>query len=139
MRGEASISRQDVEIRNEAVRTFFSAFEGDDEAFRGTLHPEIEWYPIEENRTATCGVNAAMWNRNAWLEAWDEHSFHLEEVIEDGESVVVGVHITARGRGSGIEVDVRFYAQIRVRDGRIIYIYDHEDRAAALEAAGLSG
>jgi ketosteroid isomerase-like protein len=80
-----------------------------------------------------------MWNRNAWLEAWDEHTFHLEEVIESGDSVVVGVHITARGRGSGIEVDVRFYAQMKVRDGKIDYIYDHDDRAAALEAAGLSG
>jgi ketosteroid isomerase-like protein len=79
-----------------------------------------------------------MWNRNAWLEAWDEHSFDLEEVIEHGYNVVVGVHIIARGKGSGIEVDLRFYAQIKVRDGKIIYIYDHEDRAAALEAAGLS-
>lgn len=121
------------------VRRFFSEFEGDDEAFRETLHPEIEWYPIEENRTPTFGVHAAMWNRNAWLEAWDEHTFHLEEVIESGDSVVVGVHITARGRGSGIEVDVRFYAQMKVRDGKIVYIYDHEDRTAALEAAGLSG
>jgi ketosteroid isomerase-like protein len=139
LRGEARISEQDVEIRNEVVRRFFSEFEGDDEAFRETLHPEIEWYPIEENRTPTFGVHAAMWNRNAWLEAWDEHTFHLEEVIESGDSVVVGVHITARGRGSGIEVDVRFYAQMKVRDGKIVYIYDHEDRTAALEAAGLSG
>jgi ketosteroid isomerase-like protein len=139
LRGEARISEQDVEIRNEVVRRFFSEFEGDDEAFRETLHPEIEWYPIEENRTPTFGVHAAMWNRNAWLEAWDEHTLHLEEVIENGDSVVVGVHITARGRGSGIEVDVHFYAQMKVRDSKIVYIYDHEDRGAALEAAGLSG
>jgi hypothetical protein len=29
-------------------------------------------------------------------------------------------------------------AQIKVREGKIVYIYDHEDREAALEAAGLS-
>ena len=131
------MSQENVEVRNEAVRRFISAFEGDDEAFRETLHPEIEWYPIEENRTPTRGVEAAMWNRNQWLDTWEEHRLDVEEVIEDGDSVVASIHIQARGRASGVEVDVRFYAQIKVRDGKIVYIYDHEDREAALEAAGL--
>ena len=48
------------------------------------------------------------------------------------------VHLTARGTGSGVEVDVRFYAQFKVRNGKVIYVFDHEERAAALEAAGLS-
>jgi hypothetical protein len=59
------MSQENVEIRNEAVRRFVAAFEDDDDSFRDTLHPEIEWYPIEENRTPTRGVNAALWNRNA--------------------------------------------------------------------------
>ena len=131
------MSQESVEIRNEAVRRFFLAFEGDDEAFRKSLHRDIEWYPIEENRTATRGVDAALWNRNAWLDTWDEHNLELDEVIEDRDDVVVGVHITARGRASGVEADVRFYAQIKARDGKVVYIYDHEDRTEALEAAGL--
>ena len=131
------MSQENVEIRNEAVREFFAAFESDDFTFRETLHPDIEWYPIEENRTPTHGVDAALWNRNAWLDAWEEHHSHLEEVVEGGDSVVARVHITARGRGSGVEVEVRFYAQFKVRDGKVVYIYDHEDRAEALEAAGL--
>jgi ketosteroid isomerase-like protein len=126
-----------VEIHNAAVRRFFEAFEGEDKAFRAALHPEIEWYPIEENRTPTRGIDAALWNRNQWLETWDEHQLDVEEVIEDGDSVVALVHIQARGKASGVEVDVRFYAQMKVRDGKIVYIYDHEDRNAALEAAGL--
>jgi ketosteroid isomerase-like protein len=132
------MSHEGVEVRNEAVRRFFSAFEHDTEAFRDVLHPDVEWFPIEENRTPTRGVEAAMGNRNAWLDTWDEHRLDLEEVIEEGDDVVALVHITARGSGSGIEVDVRFYAQFKVRDGRVIYIFDHEHRAAALEAAGLS-
>jgi ketosteroid isomerase-like protein len=133
------MSEENVEIRNEAVRRFFLAFESEDEAFRETLHPDIEWYPIEENRTPTRGVDAALWNRNAWLDTWDEHILDLEEAIEDRDNVVVGVHITAHGKGSGVAVDVRFHAQFMVRDGKVVYIYDHEDRAAALEAAGLRG
>ena len=131
------MSQQNAEIRNEAVRRFVAAFEDDDDSFRNTLHPEIEWYPIEENRTPTRGVEAAMWNRNQWLDTWEEHRLDLEEVIEDGDSVVALIHIQARGKASGVEVDVRFYAQIKTRDGKIVYIYDHEDREAALEAAGL--
>jgi ketosteroid isomerase-like protein len=131
------MSQENAEIRNQAVRRFVAAFEDDDDSFRNALHPEIEWYPIEENRTPTRGVEAAMWNRNQWLDTWEEHRLDVEEVIEDGDSVVALIHIQARGKASGVEVDVRFYAQIKVRDGKIVYIYDHEDREAALEAAGL--
>src|SRR3989475_11485448 len=105
------MAQENVEIRNEAVRKFVAAFEDDDDSFRDTLHPAIEWYPIEENRTPTRGVEAAMWNRNQWLDTWEEHRLDVEEVIEDGNSVVALVHIQARGKRSGVEVDVRFDAQ----------------------------
>jgi ketosteroid isomerase-like protein len=72
------------------------------------------------------------------VDTWHDHRHDVEEVIEDGDDVVASVHIKARGRASGVEVDVRFYAQIKVRDGKVAYIYDHDHRAAALEAAGLS-
>jgi ketosteroid isomerase-like protein len=132
------MSQENIEVRNEAVRRFFAAFEDEDDAFRAALHPEIEWYPIEENRTPTRGIDAALWNRNQWLDTWDEYQQDVEEAIEDGDDVVACVHIKARGRGSGIEADVRFFAQFKVRDGKVAYIYDHDDRAAALKAAGLS-
>jgi ketosteroid isomerase-like protein len=131
------MSPGDFEVRNEVVRKWFWAFENDTEAFRDTLHPDIQWFPIEEDNTPNYGIEAAMRNRNQWLDTWDEHRFDLEEVIEEGDSVVVLVHITARGKTSRAEVDVRFYAQFKVRDGKVAYIFDHEDRATALEGAGL--
>jgi ketosteroid isomerase-like protein len=133
------MSQKSVEIRNQAVRDFLAAFEDDDDAFRAVLDPGVEWYPIEENRTATHGVEAALRNRNEWLDTWEEHELDVDEVIEDGDDVVAGVHITARGRGSGVETDVRFYAQFKARDGKVAYIYDHDDRSEALRAAGLRG
>lgn len=131
------MSDENVGVRNEAVRRFFAAFEGEDDAFRAALHPEIEWYPIEENRTPTRGIDAALWNRNQWLDTWDEYQQDVEEVIEGGNDVVARVHIKARGQGSGVAADVRFFAQFKVRDDKVAYIYDHEDREEALEAAGL--
>ena len=131
------MSREIVEIRNKAVRNFVAAFD-DDEAFRAVLHPEIEWYPINENRTPHRGIEAVLQGRNQWLDVWDKHKLDVEEVIEEGDDVVALIHLKGRGRGSGAEADVRFYAQAKVRDGKVAYIYDHEDREAALEAAGLS-
>jgi ketosteroid isomerase-like protein len=84
------------------------------------------------------GVEAAVRNRNAWLDAWDEHRLDVDEVVEEGDDVVVLIHISGRGRRSGATAEVRFYAQVKVLDGKIAYIYDHENRAAALEAVGLS-
>jgi ketosteroid isomerase-like protein len=128
-----------VELRNEAVCQFVAAFEEDDEAFAQTLHPDdFTWCPIDENRVPLHGVEAGVRNRNAWLEPWDEHRLDIDEVVEEGDSVVALVHIRARGKKSGATADVSFYAQLRTRDGKVAYIYDHEERAAALQAAGLA-
>ena len=132
------MSPENAEVDNAVVRRWIWAFENDTDAFRDTLHPEIEWFPIDENRGRLYGIEAAMRNRNEWFETWDEHRLEADEVASEGDSVVVCVHITARGKISGAEVDVRFYAHVKLRDGKVVYIYDHEDRTAALEAAGLS-
>jgi ketosteroid isomerase-like protein len=84
------------------------------------------------------GIEAALRNRNEWLDTWDDHRFDLEEVVEEEGSVVVSVHITARGMTSGAVVDIRFYAHFKLRDDKVVYTYDHSDRAEALEAAGQS-
>ena len=126
-------------INHPVVRRFFEAFETDADAFRQTLDPEIVWYPIEANRSPERGINAAMRDRQDWIDTWDEHEFEIEEVIENGDDLVIALHITGRGRSSGATVDERFYPHIRVHNGKIVYIYDHETRAEALDAAGLTG
>jgi hypothetical protein len=119
------------------VRRWVWAFENDADVFRNALHPDIEWFPIEENQRRLYGVEAAMRNRNEWLDTWDEHGFDLEEVIEGGDGIVALIHITATGKASGVETDVRFYAHIKMKDHQIVYIFDHRDRTTALKAVGL--
>jgi hypothetical protein len=63
-------------------------------------------------------IEGAMRNWKQWLDTWDEHRFDLEKVSEEG--------------------DVRFYAHFKVRDDKVVHIFDHGDGAAALEAADLS-
>jgi hypothetical protein len=127
------MSQENVEI----VRRWLWAFENDEDVFREVTHPEIEWAPFEDNHTVSYGLAAAMRIRSSWFDAWAEHHMEIEEVIGRGEDVVASAHMTARGRGSGVEVDVRLHGHFRVRDGLVVYVFEHQERAAALNDAGL--
>ena len=124
-------------LNNQLVRRFFATFDSDTAGFRQILHPRVEWFPVEENRSPTRGIDGAMRYREQWLETWDDHQFTVEEVVEGERDVVARIHISGRGKASGAAVDLRFYAQFQIEDDRIIRIYDHDDRKSALAAAGL--
>jgi ketosteroid isomerase-like protein len=132
-----AMSQDNVRVENPVIRRWFWAFENDPAAFETVLHPDIEWFPIDENYGRLHGVEAALRNRNEWLDAWAEHRFDVDEVAAEGDSVVLAVQVTARGKTSGAEVEFRFYAHVKLRDDKVVYIYDYEDRAEALEAVGL--
>jgi ketosteroid isomerase-like protein len=74
------------------------------------------------------------------LEAWDEgYSNDPEEVLDAGDRVVAIVRASGRGKGSGVRVESRVVHVWTFRDGAPIKLeYFGEDRAAALEAVGLS-
>jgi ketosteroid isomerase-like protein len=127
------VAQENVEL----VQRWIASFDSDADAFRNTLHPEIEWFPFEENHTPSYGVGGAMRIRNQWLDTWDEMQADLEQVVEESDSVVASIHVTGRGKSSGVEVDVRLHLHFKVRDDKIVYLYEHTDRAEALEAAGL--
>jgi len=122
----------------ETVRTWFRAFNDDPDTFRSTLHPEVEWFPFEDNHSPSRGVAGAMNVRRHWLESWSDQEVDLEGISAGDDDVVVTAHITAQGRGSGVQVDVRLHFHFGLREGRIVRIYEHLDRAEALEAAGLA-
>ena len=128
------MSQENVEI----VHRWLAAFENDEEVFRDLTHPEIEWAPFEDNHTISHGLDGAMRIRAAWLGAWAEHRLEIEDMLDGGDDIVATVHLIGRGRGSGVEVDVRLYGHLKVREGNVVYIYEHENRADALRAAGLA-
>jgi ketosteroid isomerase-like protein len=121
----------------EIVRRWLWAFENSDEAFAELTHPEVEWAPFEENHTVSHGLAGAMRIRSGWLDPWAEHHIGIEELIDAGEDVVAVLHLTARGAASGAEVDVHLYGQFKLKDAKIVFLYEHEDRDAALKAVGL--
>jgi ketosteroid isomerase-like protein len=125
-----------VRVEDPVIRRWFWAFENHASAFEAVLHPEIEWFPGNENFGRLHGIDAALRQCQSWLDAWDEHRTEVDELAAEGESVVVAVHLIARGKTSGAEVDVRFYAHFKVRDGKVVYVHDYADRAKRSKPSG---
>jgi ketosteroid isomerase-like protein len=71
------------------------------------------------------------WGRSVKLEP--ERFFDVDE-----ERVLVFIHVSAEGEGSGAPVEMRDAHELTVRDGLIVRLKVYADRTEALEAAGLS-
>jgi ketosteroid isomerase-like protein len=110
------VSEENVEI----VRRWVGSYENDLETFRDLMHQEIEWAPFEQNHTVFRGHHGHEAVRAGWLDAWAEHHIEIEEVIDAGDDIVVAMHLTGRGKSSGIEIEVRLYPQIKLRDGKAV-------------------
>jgi ketosteroid isomerase-like protein len=121
----------------DVVRRLLWAFDKDTEAFRASIHPDIEWFPFEQQNTPTYGAEDAMRVRRRWLDTWDEHRIQIQEVVEKGRSVIASIHLRARGKTSGVDVAVCLHLHYKLRDEKVVYIFEHQDRETALEAAGI--
>jgi ketosteroid isomerase-like protein len=66
-----------------------------------------------------------------------EIRFQAEQFWEVGESVVVALWLTARGRQTGIAVEQRTAGVWTIRDGRVLRIQAYSSASQALEAVGL--
>jgi hypothetical protein len=94
----------------------------------------------EENVKLALAV-ADAWNRGdheAFLPLWDEVRFEIDEARDAGEQVVGIGRFRARGRASGVDLNVPLGVLTKVRQGKIFYMRLFSEPAEALEAAGLS-
>ncbi len=124
----------------EVIRRAIESFASDAEAWIGTLDPAIRWYPEEEGHAVVLGHNAVLRSRERWLETFEEGTlrFEIEELRGEGQNLMSALREWGRGRGSGIEIEGRTYSHWKVRNGKIVYVYEYATRDEALEAAGLS-
>jgi ketosteroid isomerase-like protein len=121
------MSQANVEI----VRSFLEA--GVDDAL-GYADPGIVWNPIEE--LPTQGHDAVRASLAHWKADWDDYEVMPQELVDMGDRVLATVRLRGRGRGSGVEIDARFYDVYTLRDGRIVRMDQFTERSEALEAAG---
>jgi ketosteroid isomerase-like protein len=92
---------------------------------------DIGWDPAP--RRGLEGVRASVAD---WLGEFEDESTEVEELVDAGPGRVVGVvRDRGRGKGSGVEVESRFFHLWIVRDGRVASFVEFTTRDEALEAA----
>ena len=105
------------------------------------LDPEIEFEPPEEaleQRGTFTGHQAVKDRWNLLLEPFDDVRMELDELIEaDDETVLAVFRIHARGKASGVPVEMRLAHLITVRDGKAVRMKAYLDPEEAKRAARL--
>jgi ketosteroid isomerase-like protein len=111
---------------------------GDTDALLGVLDPEVEFHiaPGLGNAGTYHRHDGFLEGLGGWLDAWDNFTIDSAELEAVGERHVVGdIRQSARGRGSGVEVEMRLGYMWEVRRGRAVRFHILPDRDAALAAA----
>ena len=120
----------------EIVRRSIEAYRrGDYAGASAYLAPDVEWSVGQELPARGPAAVREMWKR--WDGEWEELETVVEDVIDNGDKVVMTVRYRGRGRGSGVEVNDRVFEVHTFRDGQCVRKVDFRERSEALEAAGL--
>ena len=125
----------------EVVRRAWAAASRDDEtAMRELFHPEIVAVPFGAamERRAYRGAEEVMgWWRDEIMASWESFRVLPENFERVGDRLLVTGRWNARGKESGVELDIPASWIIEVRDGRIFYWQTYTDPAEARRDAGL--
>jgi ketosteroid isomerase-like protein len=136
------MSQANVERAREGYAALSGAIRsGDlDAYFREYADPEIEWVPMEGALDAdvSVGRESVKARLMAMLEVMGKPEIEAEEIIDAGEKVFVAIHISARGRGSGIDMEASWFHVLTARGDKLLRVEWYASRAEALDASGLS-
>ena len=127
------MSQENVEV----VRELWEAYSrGDIDRVIALSDPYVVLVTLEEG--PLYGPDAVRANYARWMEAWrEEPETTVEEVIGNGDHVVVIACFRGRGRGSGVRIAERLYEVYTLRNGKVLRVDEFSDRDQALEAVGL--
>src|SRR3954447_5948076 len=132
-------------MSQENVETLRRAYEalsrGDVDAILEVCDSEIECQLPEGGITTGTlrGHQAVREFLEGYIEAFDSFRMEPEQFFEADDRVVVFLQVLGRGRGSGLEVNVRPAHVWTMRSGKAVQVEAFPDRTkeAALKAAGL--
>ena len=124
----------------DVVKRSYAAFRrGDIEGWLETLDSDIEWQAAREDPDAALhrGHDGVLRYLGQWTEAYDRLQVEPREFIDGGDRILVWVHITGRGRASGLDLDMQQAQIATVRGGKIVRTDEYFDRAEALASMGI--
>ena len=133
------MSEENVEI---VRRVYVALSRGDKDTVREMAAPELV---VDFSRRLVepgvlRGRDEAVAALGQIREPWDDWPvWEPQELIDTGDKVLAFIRTSARGKGSGVEVEAYVWNLWTFRDGKLAELtYFGDDRAAALEASGLS-
>ena len=121
--------------REIAVKAFDAFGRRDVEALNALLDPEIEVF-ISDQLGASgtwSGIDGFWESLSGWLEAFDD-DYRIELLsidTPDDKHVIVEARQFARGRSSGVPVELVTYFMFELRDGRAVRYELHASREDA--------
>ena len=120
-----------------AKRMYEARNRGDLEAVLAECDPDVEWHP----HLATLGGKPILGHTGvrkylaSLKQEWESFHHEPEEFFDLGDQVVAFLHTSARGRSSGIDIDVRVGHLLAFRNGKVLRFVTFLDRDDALKAA----
>ena len=103
------------------------------------LDPRVIWEAISDAPDAGTysGHAGARRYMEDWLGDFDLRPMELKEVIGEEDRFVISQCGRARGKGSGLETEIHYFAAYRLRAGKISEIKEFRTKDEALRAVGL--
>jgi ketosteroid isomerase-like protein len=100
----------------------------------GEFHPTPEDPEFSVHR----GIDAIRRHYTSWVEAYPDLTLEPVEASGCGDTVLLWLHCSGRGRESEIPLSMQLAHVITMRDGRMTRLLVYLDRNEALRAAGLA-
>jgi ketosteroid isomerase-like protein len=122
----------------ELLKSIYAAWARGEYRRDDIFDPAIEFvtdYPEKRSYHGPGGITEG-WR--SWLSAWNDFTTRADDIVAAGEGrYVVLVHLSGRGKESGVPIEADAANLVDVRDGKIVRFQLFMSRDAALEAAGL--
>ncbi len=122
----------------DAVRSAYDAWNTDRSLKFELLDPEVEW-----NTASTLDGGAVLRGHEGVQEwfgqmerIWEDVWWEIERLRDLGDRVLAVTRATARGRGSGVPVEMTIATVWTFRDHKVIKVETYMDPEDALEAVG---
>jgi ketosteroid isomerase-like protein len=124
----------------DAAKRFYEARNrGDVEAVLAECDPEVTWHPhlATLGGKPISGHDEVRQYMQSLQEDWVGFRHEPEEFFDAGDKVVAFLNTYARGRGSGIDVEVPVAHVLTFKGGKCTGYVSYHDREHALMIAGL--
>lgn len=127
------MAREDVQILRDAYEALNR---GEIARALSVLDPDAEWSEHSDLPEAATyrGRDSIRAFLEGYLESWEDFHQETEDVIDAGERVAVLLHLAARGKGSGIEVEARYAHVWTMREGKGVRVDAYADRELAIKS-----